>query len=237
MAEFRASTLDERKKFYEKEFKIDKLKAWFAGNGIKIPQIWAIDAGSDSGILRNRRWKNFLFYFSFKELKEKIAKYTPEDIYYDRNIYYNPKRALKTLSFKQYKSQELVFDIDAENIACCDREVCDKCIRLAYNLAFKMKRLLERNEGFKKIKIVYSGKGFHVHVLDNNASRLSNEQRKELNKKYSEFPIDPWVSQGNIRLIRAPYTLNGIVSRIVMPADSKRIFKKNRFIPKFIKKN
>ena len=236
---FRASTLDERKKFYKSEFRINNLKSWFADNKIKIPQIWAIDAGSDSGIIKDKKWKNFLFYFPFKELKEKIEKYAPEDIYYDRNIYSAPKKILKTLNFDKCMSQELVFDIDAENITCLcrDKKVCNKCIRLACNLAFEMKKLLEKNENFKKIKIVYSGKGFHIHVLDNNASKLTTEQREKLNKKYSEFPIDPWVSQGNIRLIRAPHTLNGTVSRIAMPVDSERSFKKNKSIPKFMKKD
>src|SRR3989338_6437417 len=112
--EFRKSTLNERKEFYEKEFSIAKVKAWFKKNNMPLPQLCAVDAGSESGIILDKKNKDKMLYFKFSELKGKIKKYLPEDIYYDRNRYKSPDKILKTLDFNNLKnrvSEELVFDI------------------------------------------------------------------------------------------------------------------------------
>lgn len=234
MTEYRPATLSERREFYKKEFSIQKVKGWFRGR--ELPQLCAVDAGSETAIITNKRYTGFMFYFPFSELKEKIKKYVPEDIYYDRNEYANPKSILKTFKFDNHISQELVFDVDVDNIECSCRksgEVCDKCIAETYRWALKMRRELKKE--FRNVKIVYSGRGFHVHVLDERASRLTIKEREAYNKRFSKYPIDPWVSRGYIRLIRMPYTLNGLVSRIVKPVNVKKAFNTKSSIPRFLK--
>jgi len=220
--EFLPSTLEERKKFYEKELSIKKFKQWLKKNNLPIPQICAIDAGTETKITLKKEWKNTLFYFPFSELKEKIKKYCPEDVYYDRNQYKNPEKVLKTLNFNSWIAQELVFDIDADNLPGCEcknnQKVCYRCLKIAYKSALNMKLFLQR-KGFKKIGIVYSGRGFHIHVFDKNAFRLTIKKREKLNKELADFPIDEWVSRGYIKLIRMPYTLNGLVSKECLPID------------------
>ncbi|MEM2514289.1 MAG: hypothetical protein QXU81_08250 [Candidatus Bathyarchaeia archaeon] len=51
------------------------------------------------------------------------------------------------------------------------------------------------------------------------------EERKGIAKDVKEkgFPIDAWVTAGEMRLIRLPYSLNGLVSRIVFPLESNEI--------------
>jgi len=235
--EFRASSLDERREFYEKEFDINKVKRWFYGNGLSLPQLCALDAGTETGIILDKKLKGKMFYFNFKDLKRKIKKYVPEDLYYDRNIYENPHRILNSLKFNNWKKQELAFDIDADNIKCkCHKreKLCDSCIKRAFGLAKKMKARLK--EKFRNIKIVYSGRGFHLHILDKKAFLLSIKEREELNKKFSRFPIDSWVSRGYIRLIRMPYSLNGLISRKVIPIKISRFNKKQAY-PLFLKNN
>jgi DNA primase small subunit len=232
--EFRASTLKERKEFYEKEFDINKVKAFFNENKIPIPQICALDAGSDSGIIENKEWNNNLFYLEFKDLAKKIKKYNPEDVYYDRSVYENPKKVLDELKFEGYLLQELAFDIDADNISDVspeDREEYEKVIYKAYDYALKLKKELEKE--FERVIIVYSGRGFHIEVLDEKANKLNNEERGALAEKFSKYPIDPWVSRGYIRLLRIPYTLNAVVSRISLPITN--IFNSKETIPDFLK--
>ncbi len=53
-----------------------------------------------------------------------------------------------------------------------------------------------------------------------------------VNKKFSNFPIDDWVSSGNKSLIRLPYSLNSLVSRIVTPIN--KVFTIKTGIPKFL---
>jgi len=230
--EFRATTLEERKEFYKKEFSVEKIKNWFKKNKMPLPQLCAIDAGSETGFLINKKYKNIMLYFEFTELKKKIEKYIPEDIYYDRNVYAEPKKVLENLNFKNYLKQELVFDVDSNNIKCNHQGlVCEKCLKKAYDFAIKMKKILEKQ--FKKVIIVYSGRGFHLHVLDEKAYCLDNAERKKLSKKLSDFPIDPWVSGGNISLIRMPFSLHGEVSRIVTPIENDSWNKST--IPNFLK--
>lgn len=232
MTDFRISTIEERKKFYEKEFDLKKVKRWFKGR--KLPQLCAIDAGTDSGILINRKYKGKIFYFRFKDLKKEIKKYVPEDVYYDRNHYKNPDKILETLKFNNFEKQELAFDIDANNIRCKRHNkkiACPICINKAFNWAKRLKRELEKD--YKNVILVFSGRGFHVHVLDEKASLLSIKERDALNKRFKDYPIDSWVSRGYIRLIRMPYTLNGLVSRITTPLKNEKFNLKNT-IPKFM---
>lgn len=48
---FRSSTLTERKEFYEKEFSIEKAKEWFRKNKMPLPQLCAIDSGTETRII------------------------------------------------------------------------------------------------------------------------------------------------------------------------------------------
>lgn len=233
--DFRYSTLEERKRFYEKEFSFKKVKEWFKLHNLPLPQLCAIDAGTESKILLNKKWDNSLFYFPFDKLKQKIKKYLPEDIYYDRNKYENPKKTLSKLSLNKWETQEFVFDLDADNIKCkCknNRGVCNNCLNKLYKSSLKLKKKL-KNNGFKNVLIVYSGRGFHIHVIDKKAFSFNIKDRENFNKKFSNFPIDPWVSRGYIRLIRMPYTLHGLISRKCIPIETK--FKLKETMPKFLK--
>lgn len=234
--EFGPSALEERRRFYEREFSIKKVKRWFFRNEMKLPQLCAVDAGTETGVIINKKLKGQMLYFPFKNLIRKIKKYVPEDVYYDRSEYENPDRVLKELKFNKFISQELVFDIDSDNIVCdChdqESKVCNFCLNQTFFWARKMKKELEKE--FKKIRIVYSGRGFHVHVLDRKAFLLSINERKNLNKKFAKYPIDPWVSRGYISLIRMPYSLNGLVSRKVIPIKNSLIFNKKETYPKFL---
>lgn len=231
--EFRVSSLKERREFYEKEFEIGKVRKWFRKNKLK-PQICAIDAGSDTGIIIDKKLKGFMLYFHFSELGKKIKKYVPEDIYYDRNFYENPGLELKKLKFREWKKQELVFDIDADNISCSCESLCLKCLGKAYSKTLEMRKVLREKFGIRKIQIVYSGEGFHLHVLDEKTFNWGIKERKEFVKNFERFPIDSWVSTGNVSLIRLPYSLNSTVSRKTIPLTDNTNYEKNS-IPNFLK--
>jgi DNA primase catalytic subunit len=96
---------------------------------------------------------------------------------------------------------------------------------------------------FSEVKAVYSGRGFHLHVLDKEAYLLSTQERSELSQqvKNAGFHIDEWVTSGEMRLIRLPYSLNGLVSRIVLPLtkgelESFDAVHDERCLPKFLNK-
>ncbi len=238
---FRVSTLKERELFYKNEFSVPKVKSWF----IEKPQLFALDVGTETGIAKNSKDKRYIvnFKFNFKDLKRRLIKYLPEDVYYDRNKYKDFNYCFDKLKFDKFETQELAFDLDSDDLECekCkDKDfiyTCENCLEKSKIHAYKLYN--ELKEDFNNIKIVYSGRGFHFHVFDKKAYSLSIKERELLNKKFKEFPIDPWVSKGYIRLIRMPYTLNALCSRIVTPVSIKEIknfdFNSKEVLPKSLK--
>ncbi|MBI4158671.1 hypothetical protein HY500_00240 [Candidatus Woesearchaeota archaeon] len=240
---FRTSTLKERELFYKKEFSVSKVENWF--KNMEKPQLFSLDVGTETGITKFSKDKGYIvnFKFNFKDMKKRLVKYLPEDAYYDRSKYADFESCFNKLKFDKFVTQELAFDMDSDDIECekCKNRgfiyTCENCLEkskiYAYNFYNKLK------EDFSKIKIVYSGRGFHFHILDKKAYTLTIKERETLNKKLKTFPIDPWVSRGHIRLMRIPYTLNALCSRIATPVSIKELknfdFNSKEVLPKFLK--
>ncbi|MEM1578577.1 MAG: DNA primase, partial [Archaeoglobaceae archaeon] len=88
----------------------------------------------------------------------------------------------------------------------------------------------ELKKEYKEIRIIFSGRGFHIHVLDSKAASLSQDERKELSERFSDFGIDEWVTSGEMRLIRLPFSLNALVSRVCVPLSIEDL---KSFDPRF----
>ena len=244
----RLSTLEERLRFYREEFAVEKVAEWLRERTDKVR--FAVIIGRHSRIYPKEYAEDASTtiildeYSNIEDVKGQIIEFMPEAVYYDRNVYDDKENII---------GQELAFDLDPENITCpihgsledkmrrnqglsfCELEfqmVKDETIRLYEYLA----------EQFSRLKIVYSGRGFHIHVFDKEAYILGFEERKLLAEDVKEkgFLIDAWVTAGEMRLIRLPYSLNGLVSRIVLPLERGEIESFNpiddyRCIPIFLK--
>jgi DNA primase catalytic subunit len=232
----RYSTLQERKQFYTAEFSLPKVQQWlqqhrgkvkFAaviGRHTKIyPENYREDAGTTI-IIDD--------YKGLDEVQDYLTDFLPEAAYYDRNTYDSKNR--KT-------GQELAFDLDPENITCPIHGTLADKMRRHQGLSFcKIELELVKEQAlslyehleaeFSRMKIVYSGRGFHIHVFDAEAYALSTTQRRQLarNVKEKGFKIDEWVTAGDMRLIRLPYSLHGLVSRVVVPVEKDEL---DRFDP------
>jgi DNA primase catalytic subunit len=244
----RYATLDERKQFYTSEFDLKKVANWFQGRTNKTkfaviigrhtkiyPEEYREDA--DTTIIIDE-------YQNLEDLRSQIIDFLPEAAYYDRNTYDKHDHVT---------GQELAFDLDPENITCpIHGTLADKMKRhqgLSFcTLELKMvkdqtKCLFEYLEQqFSQLRIVYSGRGFHLHVFDPEAYALSTKKRLEIAAmvKAKGFEIDEWVTAGEMRLIRLPYSLHGLVSRIAVPLEKSEIEKFNpisdtRCIPAFLR--
>ncbi len=229
----RYATLDERKKFYTSEFDLEKVAAWFKGQTGKVkfaviigrhtkiyPEEYSEDA--DTTIIIDE-------YKSLSEVRSQILEFLPEAVYYDRNVYGEND---------QITGQELAFDLDPENITCpvhgtlADKmkrgqglSFCNIELDMVKHQAIGLFEYLEKQ--FSHLQIVYSGRGFHIHVFDKEAYALSTEERQKIAEtvKAEGFEIDEWVTAGEMRLIRLPYSLHGLVSRIVVPLEKSEIEK------------
>jgi DNA primase catalytic subunit len=243
----RYSTLEERKQFYTEEFSLEKVQEWlepvrgkvkFAvviGRHTKIyPEKYREDAGTTIIIDE---------YKGLDEVRDYMIEFLPEAAYYDRNVYDENDR--KT-------GQELAFDLDPENITCpihgtlADKmqrhqglSFCKIELEMVKEQAASLYEHLEKQ--FSIMKIVYSGRGFHIHVFDPEAYAFSPKERLQIAQKVKEkgFQIDEWVTAGDMRLIRLPYSLHGLVSRIAIPVEKGELesfdpVHDKRCLPKFL---
>ncbi len=230
-AGMRYSTLDEREKFYKTEFDPQRIIEWFGKNLGRTK--FAIIMGKHTKIYRQKYKEDASTtiiideYRDLDDVQLEILEFLPEAVYYDRNVYDENDKII---------GQELAFDLDPENVVCPVHGTLQDKINQSQGLSFcEIELEIVRKEAielfeflgrrFSDLKIVYSGRGFHLHVLDKDAYQLTNEERLSIagEVKQSGFHIDEWVTSGEYRLIRLPYTLNGLVSRIVLPLKKEEL--------------
>jgi len=245
----RPSTLEERKQFYRREFNLNGVREWFRGWSGKI--VFAVIIGRHTKIYPPEYEEDASTtilidnYRDLEDVKGWILEFLPESVYYDRNVYDEHENIL---------GQEMAFDLDPENLTCPIHGSLEDKMRRHQGLSFceielemvkdETVRLYEKlSKMFSDLRTVYSGRGFHIHVLDEEVFNWNRERRMKFAREIKEkgFMIDEWVTSGGMRLIRLPYSLHGMVSRIVMPIDISELSSFNpiedeRCIPKFLKR-
>jgi DNA primase catalytic subunit len=245
----RYATLEERKQFYTKEFNLKNVLEWFT-SGLGNTK-FAVIIGRHTKIFPEKYKEDAsttIIIDEFKDLEDvrlQILEFLPEAVYYDRNVYDENRRKV---------GQELAFDLDPENITCPIHGSLEDKMKRHQGLSFceiefdMVKKeaiglydFLEKR--FPDLRAVYSGRGFHLHVLDPNTYKLNNKERFSLAReaKQAGFHIDEWVTSGEYHLIRLPYSLNGLVSRIALPLRKDEIesfdaVHDERCLPKFLSK-
>ena len=258
----RPSTLEERRAFYTEEFDLNAVEQWFKSINREIQRTaFAVIPGRHSDIFlpEYAGIKNKAVIIDdhkgLKDVLDYILQYLPEGVYYDRNVYESldaceecGKSYKDCWNCSNFLGQELSFDVDPENVHCPYHGSVKEKMERGEGLSFcmlefrKVRRLAyelccELKTEFEKLRVVFSGRGFHIHVLDEKALKLTREERDELAKKYSRYAIDPWVTNGEMRLIRLPYSLNGLVSRICVPIKANEILSfdpRKMAIPSFL---
>lgn len=244
----RYASLKEREQFYRREFDIGMVEQWFKETVGRV--FFAVIIGRHTRIYPKKYEKDASTtiiideYKDLADVKEQIIEFLPESVYYDRNIYNRQNKKV---------GQEMAFDLDPENITCPihgslgDKMAkgqglgfCKLELELVKEQAISLYEYLESSFSF--MKVAYSGRGYHIHVLDKQAYEMTRREREQFARKVKEkdFPIDKWVTSGDMRLIRLPYSLHGLVSRIVIPLDFNELKSFNpindkRCVPKFLK--
>ena len=257
----RPAALGERTEFYRNEFDIDSMARWLRDYP---PMVFAVIIGRYTQIFPreySRIKDNTIIIHDYRGLADILGyllQYRPESVYYDRSLY-KDRRACHLCGKKKpdcwscdgFIGQELAFDLDVENVYCPLHGEPEARVRAddyvsfcEYELGIIKKRTIELfdelKSEYRKISITYSGRGYHIHVRDRNALFMSRKERKEIAEQIGkDFPIDEWVTDGESHLIRLPFSLNGLVSRIVLPLDEKQIRQfdpvmNGRCIPRFI---
>ncbi len=245
----RPASLGERREFYSQEFDISKTALWLKMRPGRTK--FAVIIGRHTKIFPpayKNDWDTTIIIDEYDKLQDvcsQILEFLPEAAYYDRNFYDDNDQCL---------GQELAFDLDPENVTCpihgslADKmkrkqglSFCEIELSIVKDQTIRLLELLEQD--YSLLKVVYSGRGFHIHVFDAEACALSIPARKTLaaEVKSKGFSIDAWVTEGEMRLIRLPFSLHGMVSRIVIPLEKKGIEKFNpisdeKCRPKFLQR-
>jgi len=243
----RYATLRERREFYRKEFDLGKVEAWFRSWEGKV--VFAVIIGRHTKVFPRKYGEHASTtiiideYDGLEDLRGQILEFLPESVYYDRNTYGEGGKIL---------GQELAFDLDPENLTCPIHGTLEDKMKRRQGLSFcelelrmvkeeTVKLYEELEKKFSAMRVVYSGRGFHIHVFDEETFNWSYRKRKNFARKLKQegFLIDEWVTTGGMRLIRLPYSLHGMVSRIVTPINVKELadfdpIKDGRCIPRFL---
>jgi DNA primase catalytic subunit len=223
----RYASLSEREQFYFKEFDLQCVKEWLRPFETIGRVAFAVIMGRHTRIFRPEYAEEAATtivienYEDLKDVRAQILEFLPEAVYYDRNVYDEEGKVM---------GQELAFDLDPENLTCPIHGTLEDKMKRQQGLGFckielkmvekETAKLYERLQSrFSELKIVYSGRGFHIHVLDKEVFGWKRQGRVAFAKKLTKegFLIDEWVTSGGMRLIRLPYSLHAMVSRKVLP--------------------
>ena len=234
------ASLGDRRRFYQRGMDYSSAREWMSSPPGE--RVYALILGRHSGIYprRFRHLKHVPLVIDdvldVRDLRPYLVKYLPEGVYYDRNVYASLAAARKARvdyahawRSRLFLGQELAFDLDPENVDCPIHGDVVAKMRRHQGLSFcdwefeEVRRQAavlydELSRRWTDLRIVYSGRGFHVHVFDEEAFRLTRKQRGRIAARYAHrYAIDEWVTSGEMRLIRLPYSLHGMVSRTVVP--------------------
>jgi DNA primase catalytic subunit len=240
----RPASLQERHEFYKQEFNSNLVQEWF--RAWTKPIVFAVVIGRHTKIFpaqyRRDRDRTILIdeYDTVQDLRRYCIEFRPESVYYDRNLYSNWDEARrgsnKIEELGKSFGQQLAFDIDPENFECPIHGTLEDKMNKRQGLSFCRLELQlaqeqpleltdEFSKSFSKLRIVYSGRGFHVHVLDEDTFFWTRKQRLALVRSLVRrgYLMDEWVAGGGMRLIRLPHSLNGLVSRLARPLDVLKV--------------
>lgn len=234
----RPATVRERTDFYKHEFSADSVQRWF--RGWEYPIVFAVVIGRHTRIYppeyRNDWRRTILIdeYEDLSEFRKYLLDFRPESAYYDRNLYRDWAHARnesdRVRGLGTRFGQQLALDIDPENFDCPIHGSLDEKMSRHQGLSFcrlelqlakeQAVNLVEQlSKSFSEVRLVYSGRGFHIHIFDSKTLFWTRKKRLRLVRSLVKkgYLMDEWVAAGGMRLIRLPYSLNGLVSRIAIP--------------------
>ncbi|OIB59274.1 DNA primase small subunit PriS [Natrialba sp. SSL1] len=115
------------------------------------------------------------------DLSEFLVRKRPRHVYFSAGRFRDPSAS--SMKAKDWQSADLVFDLDADHLPSVTlgedsyAEMLAKC----KDALFRLLDFLENDFGFEELEIVFSGgRGYHVHVRDDNVRHLDREHRREI---------------------------------------------------------
>ncbi len=169
---FKEVSLEDRKKFYKYEWNPKNIPK-FILDSLEYRE-FAFDYTGEGPSDRYRK------FTSVDELERWIRKRYPYAIYSSVAYYEIPEE------MDRWIKSELVFDLDVKDLPirsckCKKGEVCEICLNDAKDYVFIVLDAL-KELGLKNIYVVFSGRGYHVRVLDEDIMKVGSYERGEILK-------------------------------------------------------
>ncbi|CDG65175.1 MAG: primase small subunit [Methanobacterium sp.] len=185
--ELKQATPNERRQYYREEWDVKNIPDFILNTLIQR------EFGFDHiGRGPNDRYRVFR---NSDDLRKFMRVRTPFAAYSSVAFYNNPKRR------GGWIKAELVFDVDAKDIpirTCeCDN-VCEICLNQAKDIVMGLVDTLKGDLGLKDINVVYSGRGYHIRVLDEDVMTMDSDVRSQIVKYLvgADVPRSEYSSHG-----------------------------------------
>jgi len=114
-------------------------------------------------------------------LSDFLERERPKHVYFSAGRYDAP--SANTMSDKTWRSSDLVFDLDADHLpsVTLGEDSYGEMLAKCKDALLRLLDFLERDFGFEELTVVFSGgRGYHVHVRDENIQTLERDSRREI---------------------------------------------------------
>jgi len=119
--------------------------------------------------------------YDLGDVSDFLAREAPRHVYFSAARYDDP--GAKTMDEKGWRGADLVFDLDADHLPSVDPEAATYAEMLAacQDALLRLLDILEADFDFDDLTVVFSGgRGYHVHVRDDELAPLDSEARREI---------------------------------------------------------
>lgn len=117
-------------------------------------------------------------FSSPEDFKNYVVSNVPAHVYYSSAYYENPEK--ERMEDKGWLGADLVFDIDADHLPVKTSSM-EKALEIAKGEVKKLLKLLKLDFGIKDTETYFSGgRGYHVHVCDEDFLKLDSGERREI---------------------------------------------------------
>ncbi|QSW99353.1 DNA primase small subunit PriS [Haloterrigena alkaliphila] len=131
--------------------------------------------GPDTTMVRHRS------LLELGDLSEFLVRKRPRHVYFSAGRFRDP--GASSMSAKDWQSADLVFDLDADHLpsVTLGEDTYAEMLAKCKGALFRLLEFLEDDFGFEDLEIVFSGgRGYHVHVRDENVLHFDREHRREV---------------------------------------------------------
>lgn len=178
---------NERRQYYREEWDVKNVPDFILKS--LIQREFGFDHMGRGPNDRYRVFQNTDFLRKFMRYRAPFAAYSSVA------FYHKPRRR------DGWIKAELVFDVDAKDIpirSCGCDNVCEICLTQAKDIVHGLVDTLKGDLGLSNIHVVYSGRGYHIRVLDDLVMGTDSDVRSQVVKYLvgSDVPRSEYSSHG-----------------------------------------